>query len=175
MLNKAVLELGRVAGGPWPEASPEITTGNQYGIDRPLMQWLDFEVNLPRRSLFVVDLNGEKCVACRRDSPPVTQDEMETLHELVSDWALVTEDGIKKLDRGFKFPDFQQSLDFTVLLGALAEEEGHHPRLVTEWGSVKVTCGPTRYGTCTATTLLWLPSRMLCTPNPMPSRPRKTG
>ena len=87
----------------------------------------------------MVDLNGEKCVACRRDSRPVTQDEMETLQELVSDWGLVKEDGIKKLDREFKFPDFQQALDFTVLLGALAEEEGHHPRLVTEWGSVKVT------------------------------------
>ena len=87
----------------------------------------------------MVDLNGERCVACRRDSPPVTQDEMETLHRLVSDWGLITEDGIIKLDRRFNFPDFQQALDFTVMLGALAEEEGHHPRLVTEWGGVTVT------------------------------------
>ena len=87
----------------------------------------------------MVDLNGEKCVACRRDSPPVTQEEMDILHPLVSDWSLITENGIKKLDRDFSFPDFQQALDFTVRVGALAEDEGHHPRLVTEWGRVKIT------------------------------------
>ena len=87
----------------------------------------------------MADLNSERCVACRRDSPPVTRDEMKILHDLVSDWGLITEDGINKLDRRFSFPDFQHALDFTVRLGALAEEEGHHPRLVTEWGGVTVT------------------------------------
>ena len=64
---------------------------------------------------------------------------MEELHPLVSQWDLITEDGIKKLDRLYRFPDFQQSLEFTKVLGALAESEGHHPRLVTEWGRVTVT------------------------------------
>ena len=52
---------------------------------------------------------------------------------------LVEEDGIRKLDRVFGFGDFQQALDFTKEVGDLAEEEGHHPRLVTEWGRVNVT------------------------------------
>ena len=86
----------------------------------------------------MADLNGEKCVACRRDSPPVTQDELDSLHPLVSDWELIAEDNIKKLQREFPFPNFQQALDFTASIGALAEEEGHHPRLVTEWGRVRV-------------------------------------
>ena len=30
-------------------------------------------------------------------------------------------------------------MEFTNRVGAMAEEEGHHPRLVTEWGRVKVT------------------------------------
>ena len=85
------------------------------------------------------DLNQEKCVACRRDSPHVTQEEIDELLPQVSDWSLVEEDGIKKLDRPFRFADFQAALDFTNRLGELAEEEGHHPRLITEWGSVKVT------------------------------------
>ncbi len=87
----------------------------------------------------MADLNGEKCVACRRDSPPVTQEEVDALHPLVSGWDLITEDEIKKLDRVFSFPNFQQALDFTAEIGGLAEEEGHHPRLVTEWGKVRVT------------------------------------
>lgn len=84
-------------------------------------------------------LNQEKCVACRRDSPPVTDQEVVELQPQVPEWDLITEDGIKKLDRLFRFTDFQQALDFTNVLGELAEKEGHHPRMVTEWGRVKVT------------------------------------
>ena len=84
-------------------------------------------------------LTQEKCVACRRDSPPVSAEDVAELHPEISDWDLITEDGIQKLDREFRFPDFQSSLDFTNVLGALAESEGHHPRLVTEWGRVTVT------------------------------------
>lgn len=85
------------------------------------------------------DLDQERCVACRRDSPHVTQDEIDELLPIVSDWSLVEEDGIKKLDRPFRFANFQAALEFTNRLGGLAEEQGHHPRLITEWGSVKVT------------------------------------
>ena len=85
------------------------------------------------------DLNQEKCVACRRDSPHVTEDEINELLPQVSDWSLVKEDDIKKLDRSFRFANFQAALEFTNRLGGLAEEEGHHPRLITEWGNVKVT------------------------------------
>ena len=84
-------------------------------------------------------LNQEKCVACRRDSPAVTEQEAVELQPQVPLWDLITEDGIKKLDRLFRFGNFQQALDFTNVLGELAEKEGHHPRLVTEWGRVKVT------------------------------------
>ena len=36
-------------------------------------------------------------------------------------------------------PNFASSLAFTDAVGALAEEQGHHPRIVTEWGRVTVT------------------------------------
>ncbi len=39
----------------------------------------------------------------------------------------------------FKFKNFVQSLEFTNQVGALAEAEGHHPALLTEWGRVTVT------------------------------------
>ena len=84
-------------------------------------------------------LSAEKCVACRRDSPQVTGEEITQLSPMVSEWELITEEGVPKLDRAFSFPNFQQALDFTNRLGDLAESEGHHPRLVTEWGRVGVT------------------------------------
>ena len=84
-------------------------------------------------------LTQEKCVACRRDSPSVTQQETAELLPQVSDWGLITEDSVRKLDRLFSFSDFQQALAFTNAVGKLAEGEGHHPRLVTEWGRVHIT------------------------------------
>jgi 4a-hydroxytetrahydrobiopterin dehydratase len=48
-------------------------------------------------------------------------------------------DGVMQLERRFGFPDFAEALAFTNRVGEAAEAEGHHPRLVTEWGSVVVT------------------------------------
>ena len=87
----------------------------------------------------MTQLNQEKCVACRRDSPPVEPEEVGELHTHVPAWGLISEDGISKLDRVFKFNNFQLALDFTNEVGNLAEAEGHHPRLTTEWGRVSVT------------------------------------
>jgi 4a-hydroxytetrahydrobiopterin dehydratase len=84
-------------------------------------------------------LTQEKCVACRRDAPTVTDAEMAELHPHVSDWELVEEGGIKRLRRVFTFTDFAQALEFANRVGALAEEEDHHPALLTEWGRTTVT------------------------------------
>lgn len=87
----------------------------------------------------MTQLTGRRCIACRRDSPPATDSEMAELSPQVPDWDLVTEDGIPKLDRVFRFKDFEQALNFTKAVGKAADDEGHHPRLVTEWGRVRVT------------------------------------
>jgi 4a-hydroxytetrahydrobiopterin dehydratase len=44
-----------------------------------------------------------------------------------------------QLEKRFEFPDFAGALAFTNKVGEIAEEEGHHPKLTTEWGSVVVT------------------------------------
>ena len=80
-----------------------------------------------------------KCVACRRDSPIVTQEELVELLPQVPKWNLIERDGIKRLERVFSFKDFAEALAFTNELGRLAESEGHHPALLTEWGRVTVT------------------------------------
>ena len=87
----------------------------------------------------MAQLYQEKCVACRRDSPSVTDGEIQELHPTVSDWSLMNDSGVPKLDRVFSFSNFQQALTFTNTIGELAEAEGHHPKLVTEWGRVEVT------------------------------------
>jgi 4a-hydroxytetrahydrobiopterin dehydratase len=84
-------------------------------------------------------LSTERCVACRSDSPQVTEAEIAELRREISGWQLVVRDGIAQLERVFRFPSFADALAFTNRVGALAEAEGHHPALLTEWGRVTVT------------------------------------
>jgi 4a-hydroxytetrahydrobiopterin dehydratase len=78
------------------------------------------------------------CVACRRDAPTVTDAEIAELHPQVSEWEIVELDEIKRLRRVFAFADFAGALAFTREVGELAEAEGHHPALLTEWGRTTV-------------------------------------
>jgi 4a-hydroxytetrahydrobiopterin dehydratase len=84
-------------------------------------------------------LSAERCVACRRDSPRVTQTEIAELTREVPGWQLLEREGIARLERVFHFPSFADALAFTNRVGAIAEAEGHHPALLTEWGRVTVT------------------------------------
>jgi len=87
----------------------------------------------------MASLTNEKCVACRRDAPRVPEEEIPTLRQEIPEWELIEEEGIPKLTRLFRFPDFAQALAFTQRVGELAEEEGHHPAILTEWGKVRVS------------------------------------
>ncbi len=79
------------------------------------------------------------CVACRKDAPKVTDAQIAELHPQVPEWEIVDRDAINRLRRVFAFDDFGQALEFTNKVGELAEEEGHHPALLTEWGRTTVT------------------------------------
>ncbi|MGQ0570293.1 MAG: 4a-hydroxytetrahydrobiopterin dehydratase [Armatimonadota bacterium] len=80
-----------------------------------------------------------KCTACRTGEPTVTDAEVAQMHPQVSDWQIVERDGIERLERVFKFKDFVEAIAFTNKVGNLAETEGHHPALLTEWGRATVT------------------------------------
>ena len=84
------------------------------------------------------DLVQMKCVACRRDAPTVTSEEILEFRPQVPQWEIKERSGIKRLERAYEFKNFSDALSFTNKVGELAEEEGHHPALLTEWGRVAV-------------------------------------
>ena len=84
------------------------------------------------------ELSEMKCTACRGDEPTLTDDEIAELLPQVPDWQVVEREGVKRLERVFEFSNFAQALAFTNKVGDQAEEEGHHPALLTEWGKVTV-------------------------------------
>jgi 4a-hydroxytetrahydrobiopterin dehydratase len=79
-----------------------------------------------------------KCVACRGGMPTLTDAEIAKLLPQVPNWQVVEMVGVLRLERVFKFKDFAEALAFTNKVGALAEEEDHHPLLVIEYGKVTV-------------------------------------
>lgn len=86
----------------------------------------------------MLDLHRMKCVACRAGEPTVTEDEMKMLRPQIPEWQIREVDQVKRLERVYKFKNFAQALEFTNKIGALAEEENHHPLIITEWGKVTI-------------------------------------
>ena len=86
----------------------------------------------------MAELAKGKCEPCSKGAPRVTDAEADALLREVPAWEIIERDGEKQLSRVFTFPDFAQALAFTNRVGAIAEEEGHHPALLTEWGRVTV-------------------------------------
>lgn len=79
-----------------------------------------------------------RCEACRIGSPLASDTEIEEFMAQLPGWEIVEIDGIKRLRCSFEFANFKQALAFTNKVGELAEEQGHHPQIITEWGRVTV-------------------------------------
>jgi 4a-hydroxytetrahydrobiopterin dehydratase len=78
------------------------------------------------------------CVSCRDDESPLSDGEIGMLHPQIPEWQIKEVDGVKRLERVFRFKNFTQALQFTNKVGAIAEQEDHHPMIITEWGRVTV-------------------------------------
>ena len=84
-------------------------------------------------------LDEMRCEPCRGGIPPLTGIEIDEYYKQLQSWSVVEKGGIKRLERSFKFKDFSEALDFTNKVGDIAEKEGHHPDILTEWGMVTVS------------------------------------
>lgn len=84
-------------------------------------------------------LSQQTCQACSIDASPLDARQCGELQSQIPEWQIIEHDGIMKLQRSFEFRNFHQALAFTNRVGALAEDAGHHPVLLTEWGKVTVT------------------------------------
>ncbi len=81
-------------------------------------------------------LADKQCVPCKGGVPPLKGKELDALHKIVPEWNVVNQ---HHLSRAFKFPDFKQALEFVNRVGALAEEQGHHPDILLAWGKAEIT------------------------------------
>jgi 4a-hydroxytetrahydrobiopterin dehydratase len=81
------------------------------------------------------DLADRTCVPCRGGVPPLAAEQIRRLRPQIPAWEVVREHHLR---REFRTRDFASALDLANRIGAVAEEQGHHPDLHVAWGRVAV-------------------------------------
>lgn len=91
----------------------------------------------------MAELSEMNCASMRGNAKEtqrlLTAQEIEQYHRQVPEWQIITEENEQRLQRTFKFKNFAEALAFTNRVGEIAEQQDHHPALLTEWGKVTVT------------------------------------
>jgi len=82
------------------------------------------------------ELAKRSCVPCKGGVPPLEGEELANLLRQVRGWKVV--EG-HHLEKSYSFSDFVSALEFVKSIGAVAEEQGHHPDILLRWGKVTVT------------------------------------
>jgi 4a-hydroxytetrahydrobiopterin dehydratase len=91
-----------------------------------------------------MDLASKKCIPCAKGTPPLKGAALQPFTAaLPTGWEVVDE---HYLQREFTFKNFQQALDFTNKVGAIAEGEHHHPDIYLSWGKVRVELSTHKIG-----------------------------
>ncbi|HEV2697849.1 MAG TPA: 4a-hydroxytetrahydrobiopterin dehydratase [Terriglobales bacterium] len=79
----------------------------------------------------------KKCTPCRGGIPPLTQAEAERFQSQTPNWQL--HDSNRRIERTFRFRNFQEALGFVRNVGDLAEAESHHPDISFGWGYATIS------------------------------------
>lgn len=84
-------------------------------------------------------LSEKTCSACCADSPKLNDADVQAALLQLPEWRVEVVAGVNQLVRDYPFKNFVQAMAFSQAVGELAEEHGHHPALLTEWGKVRVS------------------------------------
>jgi len=83
------------------------------------------------------DLAKKNCIPCKGGVPPIKGAKLDDLLEkLKNDWEIIKDHHLQK---EYSFKNFKEALNFTIKVGELAENQGHHPDIFLSWGKVKLT------------------------------------
>ncbi len=80
-------------------------------------------------------LADKSCVPCRGGVSPLTAAEIRPLLAELSGWSVESDHHLTKT---YAFPDFQSALEFVNRVGAVAEQQGHHPDIYLSWGKARI-------------------------------------
>ena len=82
-----------------------------------------------------MSLADKTCQPCRGGVAPLTREQFEPFLRELCGW-VVAEDS--RLRRSIKTENFAQALAAANRVGAIAEEQDHHPDLLVRWGELSI-------------------------------------
>ena len=80
-------------------------------------------------------LADRQCVPCKGGVPPLTGNEIAPLLVQLDGWSVAD---THHLEKQYKLKNFVEALALVNRIGAIAEEQNHHPDIVLAWGKVGV-------------------------------------
>lgn len=84
----------------------------------------------------IKNLNRQKCKACTKETPALKGNQLRRYYiSLEEGWELVDN---HHLEKDYSFKNFKDALNFTIDIGEMSEEEGHHPQIYLTWGKVNL-------------------------------------
>ncbi len=81
---------------------------------------------------------NDRCEACSPDALALSREAIIEFLEENESWGLSEDVDFDQLVQNFKFKNFVEAQKFAVKVGELAEWAGHHPSILTEYGSVTI-------------------------------------
>ena len=85
-----------------------------------------------------MDKDIQDCEACSPDAQKVPSDILAQFIKDNPSWTIENDADYRYLTQTYKFADFQSAFDLSELITRIAENHGHHPRLIIEYGSLNV-------------------------------------
>jgi 4a-hydroxytetrahydrobiopterin dehydratase len=79
------------------------------------------------------------CSPIGAKTPQLNNQEISQMKAKLPGWSIYEKEAELRLERLFKFEDFNQAMAFTNQIAEAANQENHHPAILTEWGKVTVT------------------------------------
>ncbi len=85
------------------------------------------------------ELGKRQVRSYQKDEKPLSESEVSELLGSLPGWKVIEREGVPRLEKSFKFPDFLGALHFANLVGEKAEEADHHPAILISWGRTAVS------------------------------------
>jgi 4a-hydroxytetrahydrobiopterin dehydratase len=89
------------------------------------------------KDLTMSSLTNEKCLPCETGVGAMSAESIAVMLPTVPKWELSANG--KAIVRHVKFKNFVESLAAINRIGAIAEDEGHHPDIAFGWGYADIT------------------------------------
>ena len=86
-----------------------------------------------------INFKNKKCEPCSGNTPRIATEEISKYLSQLNGWSVNSEQ--EMIFKKFNFKTFKKALEFTNLVGKIADTEGHHPDILFGWGYaiIKIT------------------------------------